>query len=253
MMQSLYSAKMGIIAQQTRTDTIANNVANINTHGFKRSNVTFKDTLYSTMKRPEGMGQEYNLQQGNGVVVSAINRSFAPGVPLDTGVPLDMRIEGDAFFTVSSADGTPNYTRNGCFAVSNEGGANYLVDTQGRYVLDENLNKIQLPSNINDITVNSGGDISANGTHIATLNIVSFANNDGLEATQGTCYKATDASGDPIKATNVSVYQGQLEGSNVDLGLEMTKLIRAQRALSLASKAISTADEMSAIANNMRT
>jgi flagellar basal body rod protein FlgG len=206
------------------------------------------------MKRPKGLEQDrYNLQQGNGVVVSTVSRSFTPGVPYNTGLPLDMRIEGDAFFTVSSPDSLPNYTRNGCFAVSNENGSNYLVNTQGRYVLDVNGNRIQLPSDINDITVNNGGEISANGAYIATLNIVSFPNNDGLEATQGTCFKATDASGVPVKATGVSVYQGQLEGSNVDLGLEMTKLIRAQRALTLASRAIRTSDDMTAIANNMRT
>jgi flagellar basal-body rod protein FlgG len=254
MMQSLFSAKMGVIAQQARTDVIANNIANINTHGFRSSSVSFKDALYSTMKRPQGMEQEkYNLQQGNGVVVSSIARSFTPGAPYDTGLPLDMRIDGDAFFTVAGSDNIPNYTRNGCFAVSNEKGVNYLVNTQGKYVLDENGNKIKLPSDMKDITVNNGGEISANGVYIATLGLASFPNNNGLEATQGTCFKATDASGAPVKATGVSIYQGQLEGSNVDFGLEMTKLIRAQRALSLASSAIKTADEMTAVANNMRT
>lgn len=253
MLQSLYSAKMGIIAQQSKVDTIANNIANVNTFGFKSGSVAFKDALYTAMSRPVESEEELNLQQGNGVLIAATKRSFAQGAPVITGVPLDMRIEGNGFFTVSTEDGGQNYTRSGAFAVSREGDAQYLVNAQGDYVLGTDLNRIELPDNINDLSVAGGGEIYVNDTVIATMNIAAFANNEGLLAVKNGCYAQTEASGEAMSALNTFVHQGSLEGSNVDLGLEMTKLIRAQRAFSLVSKALTTADDMSATASNMRT
>lgn len=244
---------MGIMAQQTKVDVIANNIANINTYGFKGSSVSFKDALYSAMRRPVESEEELNLQQGNGVMVAGIKRFFSEGAPIVTGVPLDFRIEGDGFFTVSGENEEQLYTRCGTFAVSSEGTERYLVDATGHYVLDENLNRIELPADINDLAVNSAGEIYINETYATTLNIVSFTNNEGLEAVKNGCFAATEASGEPQAAAAASVYQGSLERSNVDMGLEMTRLIRAQRAFSLVSRALTTADEMSAIANNMRT
>jgi flagellar basal-body rod protein FlgG len=252
MLQSLYSAKMGIMAQQTKVDVIANNIANINTYGFKGSGVSFKDALYSAMRRPVESEEDLNLQQGNGVMVAGIKRFFSEGAPVVTGVPLDFRIEGDGFFTIEGENGEQLYTRSGTFAVSTEGAERYLVDATGSYVLDTGLNRIELPADINEFTVNNDGDIYINETYSTTLNIVSFSNNEGLAAAKNGCFAATEASGEPQAAT-ASVYQGSLERSNVDLALEMTKLIRAQRAFTLVSRALTTADEMSATANNMRT
>ena len=248
----MYSAKMGIIAQQQRTDTIANNIANINTTGFKSSSVSFKDALYSTMRNPVDNTGSKNLQQGNGVLLAATTRSFAQGIPIETGIPLDMRIEGDGFFVVEDANGLLNYTRNGSFAVSIEESTQYLVNAQGFYVLDEDSNRIELPNDIEDLSINTDGEIFVDDLLVASLNIASFVNNEGLETTKNGLFSETVASGEPSKAQAASVYQGSLEGSNVDIALEMTKLIRAQRAFTLMSKALTTADEMSAIANRMR-
>ncbi len=252
MMQSLFSAKMGIKAQQLRADTIANNIANINTTGFKSSRVSFKDALNTTMIRPVKSNEEPNLQQGNGVMVSAINKSFVQGTPVETGVPLDMRIEGDGFFTIDSGEGEQYYTRSGAFAVSNENNVHYLVNSRGDYVLDTGMNRIELPDSVSDVAVNSEGGVFGNDTLIAQLNIVSFANKNGLSSVGKGGYVETAASGGPFSSETAIVHQGSLESSNVDLSIEMTKLIRAQRALSLVSKALKTSDEMSAMTNNMR-
>ena len=169
MLQSLYSAKMGIIAQQTKVDVIANNIANINTYGFKGSNVSFKDTLYTAMRRPVESEAELNLRQGNGVMVAGIKRFFSEGAPIVTGVPLDFRIEGDGFFTVEGDNGEQLYTRSGTFAVSTEGTERYLVDSRGSYVLDTGLNRIELPADINEFTVNSAGEIYIDEVYSTTL------------------------------------------------------------------------------------
>jgi flagellar basal-body rod protein FlgG len=252
MMQSFCAAKMGLKAQQIRIDTIANNVANVNTYGFKSSSVNFKDTLYTKMLNPVETEEDLNLNRGTGVMVSSTVRSFAEGTPIETGVALDMRIEGDGFFTISGQEGENYYTRSGAFAVSVEDDGNYLVNAQGDYVLDTNLNKIVLPGNSDDLSVNSAGEIYIDDTYVATLNIADFVNKDGLSAIGNGYYAETEASGQPVAAQDAIVHQGSLESSNVDLGLEMTRLIRAQRAFSLVSKALTTSDEMARQAANMR-
>ena len=253
MMQSIYTARLGIIAQQKRVDTIANNIANINTYGFRGSRVDFKDALYSAMINPAGT-QNVNLQQGTGVLISAVNHSFNQGTPINTGVTLDFCLEGDGFFTVANENNEMQYTRSGYFGVSDEADGQYLVNAQGYYVMDTQGNKIKLPENIDGLTVNAAGEISI-GTQepFAAFNIASFENNEGLEAVENNCFVATAASGPAQKAQDVTVKQGYLESSNIDMALEMTKLIRAQRAFSLAGKAITAADEMDAAANNLRT
>ena len=253
MMQSVYTAKMGIIAQQKRVDTIANNIANVSTAGFRGTRVTFKDALYSTMQRPVDP-QTFNLQQGNGVLVASAVHDFTEGTPTITGISLDFCLQGDGFFTVQDGAGERQYTREGAFAASNEADGNYLVNAQGKYVLDTQGNRIQLPQNSANLTVNAKGELSiGSGTPFATLNIASFENNEGLVALDGNCYVPTASSGPEMQAGNVQVKQGYLESSNVDLASELTKLIRAQRAFSLAGKALATADEMDATANNLRT
>lgn len=252
-MQSMYTGRMGLAAQQQRVDVIANNIANMNTYGFKSSNVGFKDALYTTMLRPVGGQDGYNLQKGTGVLVSGTTRSFDQGVPIGTGIPFDLMIDGDGFFVVEGQNGEPNYTRNGSFMVSNEGGNRYLINASGQYVLDVNGDRIALPADSSDFTVSTSGEITVDTVAIAQLDIVSFVNKEGLEAISGSNYVETEASGPPQAAQDYVVLQGFLENSNVDMALEMTRLIRAQRAFSLASQAVRTADEMTASANNMRT
>ncbi len=261
MMQTSLSAKSALRAQQQQLDVIANNIANVNTAGFKSSSVNFKDTLYSTMTRPTDGDP---LQRGTGVRVSSINKSFAMGTPMLTGVPLDFCLVKDGFFTLEDQDGNELYTRNGAFAFSVEGGTRYLVDSEGRYVQGQS-GKIQVPEgDMSTLSVDgkgqlyikqaatAGGATSATPTSFATLKISSFLNNEGLEAAGSSTFRATAASGEAQTMESPEVRVGYLESSNVDMATEMTTLIRAQKAFSFASQAVRTADEMAAMANNMR-
>ena len=250
-MQSYYSAKLGIMAQQQRIDTIANNIANISTDAYKSVRTDFKDALYTEMKNPAEPDGDSNLQRGSGVMMGAAMRSFAQGIPQNTGDALDLYIDGDGFFTISGNDGLPCYTRNGCFAVSNETDGRYLVTAQGDYVLDTAQQKIKLPGNAGDIAVGEHGELSVGDTPVARLNIVTFINKNGLYLAGGGAYSASDASGEGVPS-QASIRQGFREASNVDMSLELTRLMRAQRAFSMASRALVISDGMDAAANSMR-
>ncbi len=252
-MQALYSALQGIAAQQQKIDTIANNVANVGTYGYKSQSVCFKDTLYTNMINAADIKSIANLKQGTGVAVSSAYRNYTQGTPVSTGINLDFMIDGDGFFTVSGNDGMPLYTKSGSFAVSNEQDGNYLVTAQGRYVLDTNLDFIKLPDNTEELSVSENGElyVGDNDT-FAKLNIVTFVNKDGLLETGDCCYAQTKASGDALE-TDAKVSQGYLESSNTNLNKELTNLIRAQMAMSLASRAVTTWDDMEAATNNLRT
>lgn len=253
MMQTSLSAKSAVLAQQTRLDTIANNIANVSTPGFKSSSVNFKDTLYNALTRPTNT-QDTSLQRGTGVAVSSINRSFAEGVTMQTGVPLDFCISGDGFFTVQDSGGNLLYTRNGGFAISSESGGRYLVTADGYYVTNTSGGKIPLPAgDLSELKISESGELTLNGTSCGKLNIAVFPNNDGLLAVGNSCFQQTQASGQAQTKENAVVNQGFLEGSNVDLVTEMTQLIRAQKAFAFAATALKTADEMDAIGNNLRT
>lgn len=252
MTQALFSAKQAIFAQQLRVDNIANNVANINTTGFKSSRVDFKDTLYSQMTKPLGVNG-VNLQNGTGVNVASTLRSFADGAPVQTESNLDFCLIGDGFFTLQDSEGKKIYTRSGSFAVSSEAGGRYLVNGNGYYVLNDQGSKLSLPEgDIEELNVSIGGEVTLGTNAAGSLKISSFANNQGLEAIGGACFAETAASGQAKDAEAVTVKQGFLESSNVDMAQEMTRLIRAQRALSLAGRALTTTDEMDGLANNMR-
>ncbi len=261
-MQTSLSAKSALRAQQQQLDVIANNIANVNTVGFKSSSVNFKDTLYNTMTRPTD-GEP--LQGGTGVRVASITKSFLMGTPMQTGVPLDFCLTKDGFFTLEDANGNEVYTRNGAFTLSVEGGSRYLVDSEGRYVQGQN-GKIQVPEgDMSTLSVDdkgqlfikqataAGGTTPGTPTAFATLKISSFLNNEGLEAVGSSAFRATAASGEAKAVESPEVRVGYLETSNVDMAMEMTTLIRAQKAFSFASQAVRTADEMAAMANNMRT
>ncbi|MFZ5975302.1 MAG: flagellar hook-basal body protein [Bacillota bacterium] len=253
MIQSLYTAATGAKNQQLMIDTIANNVANINTDGFKYSRVTFQDAMYQTMRSPIQPQGDKNLELGHGVLLSDTAMNFVQGAMRSTGETLDFALDGDGFFTVANAQNETMYTRCGMFSVSVEDDGTYLVTAQGYYVLSDQGERIKLPSGTENITCNSAGVLSgASGNPFATLGIAAFDNMQGLEKKGDNLYAATEASGQAKKADDVTVKQGYIESSNVDLAEEMTKLIRAQRAYSLISRAITTADEMESAANNLR-
>ena len=135
-MQTLHSAKLGLIAQQNRMSVIADNMANVSTPGHKSQRADFKDALYTQILNPAELDRT-GLEQGTGVLMAATNCDFAQGTVLSTGESLDMYIDGDGYFCIADIDGTVTYTRNGAFAISDEADGNWLVNANGRYVLDE--------------------------------------------------------------------------------------------------------------------
>lgn len=251
-MQSLYSAGSGLSSQQARLETISSNISNVNTPGFKATRADFKDALYRSMVDPTSLTPEAdNLQSGTGVLLESTAINMKQGTVSQTDEPLDFAIEGDGFFQVQDQNGQTLYTRSGSFTVSNEGGEGYLVTSEGYHVLDATGARVHLPANIADLAVDEKGAITAGGKTYGTLGLARFTNSDGLSPVGLTCYRATPASGAAAPDTGSKVVQGSIERSNVDLSEEMTLLIRAQRAYSLASRAVTTTDDMLGLANTM--
>ncbi|MFY9382267.1 MAG: flagellar hook-basal body protein [Eubacteriales bacterium] len=251
-MQAIHTAALGMKTQQTRIDNIANNIANINTAGFKSSTVNFKDALYTLIDNPDGTDSEAsNLLRGSGVLTASIATDFSDGTINFTGQVLDFAIRCDGFFMISGADGERYYTRNGSFAVSHEGQNNYLVTNDGYYVLNRNGERINLPGDISSVSATEDGVLYSGDGWSSSLGIVSFTNPDGLMSAGGSRYQATEVSGEATALRDFSVIQGALENSNVDLIKELTLLLRTQRAYSFASSALRTADSMEELANNI--
>ncbi len=245
---------MGINAQQKRIDTIANNIANVSTKGFKSTRANFKDALYQTMQRPVQPQDDLNLEKGHGTLVSGFTTYYAPGQLVESD-DTSAYIEGYGFFTVQGPTGEIFYTRDGDFAKSQGADGNwYLTDASNQYrILDQNNQPIVIPGT-GKINIGTEGIItSEGGDYIATLRIVDFPNRQGLEATGNNMLTVSETSGQPRAATQYGrIIGGSYEGSNVDMGVELTTLIRAQRSLQMASRALSTADEMDATAINSR-
>ena len=238
--------------QQERVSTIAHNLANVNTTGFKGQRIDFKDALYTQMINPADTSSTANLQQGTGVLIAATTRNHAMGNPVHTGNSLDLYLEGSGYFSVTDSYGAAMYTRNGSFGLSNEADGRYLVTAEGYYVMDENNSRIRLPDETTQVTVSAAGVIAdLDGTVIAALRIVDFPNKGGLLSQGDGCYIETEVSG-AARPSQARVKQGVLEGSNVDLAVEFSRLVRAQRAFSLAGRAASIWDDMASNANNLR-
>ena len=246
MMQGLYTAATGLSNQQKRVDTIANNIANINTTGFKKTRVDFKDALYTTMQNPTG--EQTNLQKGSGVMIGATTIDYSGGNIVTTENNLDFALQGEGFFALRNAQGEEVYTRNGSFNQSADG---YLVSANGDYVLDQKNNRIRFTGE-GEITVSSNGIVSQGDTAIGAIKVVDFENKNGLLPVGDSCFAVSVASGQPENVTDYTVRQGAVEGSNVNLAQELTLLIRTQRAYTMASKALQTADDMDGLANSIR-
>jgi len=251
-MQAIYSAATGLKSQQRRLDTIAANIANANTTGYKAVRVDFKDALYTAMDSPVGGNEARNLFAGSGVMLGATTTGFSNGTLMATGSMFDFAISGSGFFTVENAGGENLYTRSGSFGITSEGGNSLLVTAQGYYVLDAQGNRITLPEDTSGLGVTDTGVLHTASGEVAALGIAEFSNPDGLKFSGDSCFEATEVSGAAVPSQNPAVVQGSVESSNVNLAQELTLLIRSQRAYSLASKALQTADDMDGLANNMR-
>ncbi|MCG0275434.1 MAG: flagellar basal-body rod protein FlgG [Thermosediminibacteraceae bacterium] len=267
MMRALWSAASGMLAQQLNVDVIANNLANVNTTGYKKSRVEFKDLLYETLMRPDvhqpGQGNPVGLQVGHGVRPSSTTRVFTTGNLQQTGNTFDLAIDGEGFFVVERPDGSRAFTRDGSFKLSMEGNERYLVTSEGYYVLDEDEDYISIPVDLTDISISADGTItgkdeSGNIVEIATIAIAKFLNPEGLLAVGNNLFEQTEASGeyhlkqDRDEPGFGNILQGFLEMSNVQVVEEMVNLIVAQRAYEINTKAIQVADEMLGEANNIR-
>lgn len=270
MMRSLWTGASGMISQQTNVDTIANNLSNINTTGYKTERTEFKTLLYQTIqdKSYSSSGEENPLgvQVGLGTRNSAITSQFTQGAPNETGNQWDFAVMGNGFFALQMSDGTTAYTRSGSFKMSIGVGGNTLCDTDGNPVLDTNGAPITIDSEYSpaDITVDTAGrlcypDEEGTAQYMGIqLGMVQFNNPSGLEKLSSTRYKESSASGtarwesSDAALTKSEIRQKYLEASNVQAVDEMVNLIVAQRAYEMNSKIITASDTMLQQANNLR-
>ncbi|MCR4891351.1 MAG: flagellar hook-basal body protein [Lachnospiraceae bacterium] len=271
MVRSLWSAASGMIAQQQNVDTIANNLANVNTTGYKMEVNEFKSLLYQTVQNKtttaNGVRKPIGAQVGLGVRTASITSEFAQGAFLDSENPSSCAISGKGFFGIQGEDGDTYYTRNGDFvwALNTTGGLS-LTTTDGLRVLNTNGQPINLGGNYiaDRIQIGDDGmimypDADGNAQPVGmTIGLWQFQNAKGLDKVGDSLYHTTASSGDAMnEATNnnvekSSIRQGYLEGSNVQIAEEMVNLIIAQRAYESNSKAITTSDEMLQIANQLK-
>lgn len=271
MMRALYTAATGMRAEQTNVDTISNNLANVNTTGYKAERTEFKSLLYQTIqtKTTSGNGdaKPVGAQVGLGTRVAATTSMYTQGSLTSTERDTDFALEGDGFFAVRGNDGETYYTRNGAFEWSlMADGATTLTDSSGNPVLDTNGNNINVPNGISSEKMNFSQDGSIGyytneGVYVSlnqTIAVYQFNNPAGLEKESGSLLAATANSGNPMLEGQTAgletskVINKYLEGSNVQVADEMVNLIIAQRAYELNSKAITTADSMLETANNLR-
>ncbi len=259
MIRALNTAATGLAAQQMNMDVVSNNLANVNTTGFKKVRAEFKDLAYDTVKAPgsaEAGGAPESLQVGLGVEVSGTQRLFFQGSLTQTSSPLDLAVDGEGFFQVLDAEGSPRYTRDGSFQLDGEG---RLTTARGNLLEPQ----ITVPANARDIQISSSGAVSAvlegesEATEIGKIETVSFANPGGLKAVGENLFEATGACGDAVSGVpgtegRGALRQGFLEASNVQVVEEMVRMLMAQRAFEVNSKAMQAADDMLRAVNNLR-
>jgi len=260
MMRSLYTAALGMYGQQLNVDTIAHNMSNVSTMGYKKERVEFQDLLYQTIKRPASgpnVNEPVRMEVGLGVKPVAITSLFSQGNMQNTENPLDVAIIGDAFFKIE-VEGyeDPLYTRDGAIKIDAEG---QLVTADGnKYVGVE-----PIPTGAHDVAVDKNGTVTyieqgaTEPTEAGRLELVKFINPAGLAKLGKNLYQNTPNSGEPIdwepdEDTTVKLEANYLEMSNVQIAEEMVSLITAQRAYEINSKVIQSSDEMLQTAANLR-
>lgn len=261
MIRALKTASTGMSAQKNYIDVIANNLANVNTTGYKRSSIEFQDLLYETI-RSTGVAddmQRYTptqLQVGYGTRPIATQKSFSQGEMQQTDNPLDIAIQGNGFIQVDLADGSYGYTRDGSIKLSADG---TLVTSEG-YKIEPN---IVIPREATNINISKNGMVSVlvggdpEPVELGQITLATFMNPAGLKNMGGNLYKETAGSGQPEVNTPGSnntgtLAQGYLEASNVEVVDEMVQMIMAQRAYEINSKVITTSEQMLATINNLK-
>ncbi len=259
MLRALYSSAAGMQSQQLNLDVISNNLANVNTTGFKKSKIEFQDLLYQT---PRAAGADLGggnqlptgIQIGHGSQPVATAKVFTTGELTQTGERLDVAIQGDGLFEVQLPDGSLAYTRAGSFKLASDG----RITTSDGLVLQGGFQPI--PAGTTSITIAPTGEVtteSADGTQSFRVQLVRFTNPAGLASVGRNLYRETAASGTPEIGNPGEdgfgeLQQGYLEMSNVKIVEEMVNMIVAQRAYEVNSKAVQAADEMMQLSNNLR-
>jgi len=261
MQRSLFIAATGMDAQRINIDVISNNLANVNTNGFKKSRADFQELLYQGLKTPgaaSGNGSEVptGIQVGLGVKPAAVQKMFQQGDFVSTSNPLDMVIEGDGFFQINTPDGDIAYTRSGAFKLDSSGN---IVNSDG-YLMEP---AITIPIDTLEITISSDGTVSVmqpgsnTPSQVGQIETAQFVNPGGLIALGKNLFQPSGSSGDPTTGApdsegRGSINQGFLELSNVNIVEEMVNMIVSQRAYELNSKVVQSSDEMLQMANNLK-
>jgi len=252
-MESLWVAKTGLEAQQTRMQVVSQNLANVNTTGYKRQRAMFEDLLYQNVVQSGGATSQQTqaptgLNLGTGVHVVATDHQFAQGNLITTGNQFDLAIQGRGFFEILLPDGTQAYTRDGTFQINSDGA---LVTSSGYAVQPA----ITIPPGAQAVTIGTDGSVSAllpgqaNAAQVGTLQLTDFVNPAGLQSRVQNMYRETVSSGPPQPGTPGlnglgTIGQGSLETSNVNVVEELVSMIETQRAYEMNSRAIETADQM---------
>ncbi|RFA30737.1 flagellar basal-body rod protein FlgG [Alkalilimnicola ehrlichii] len=258
MQSALWISKTGLAAQEKAMSTVANNLANVNTNGFKRDRAVFEDLFYKIERAPGAQADQLNtvpsgIQLGSGVRVAGTQKVFTQGDIQTTGQPMDLAIMGRGFFQVEGPDGEVYYTENGQFQLNNEG---LMVNVQGLPLVP----MIEVPEGSTGFTVGSDGTVSATlpgdnvPIELGQITLVNFTNPTGLEALGGNLYRETEASGIPNEGVPGldglgQIRQGALEGSNVQVVESMVSMIAIQRAYEASTRMLDAASGMQQFLN----
>ena len=261
MIRGLYTAATGMNSMQHQIDVTSNNIANVNTTGFKQDRAEFQDLMYESLNYTAGKTTQTTINPtginvGLGVRVSGVQKNFTEGDLKLTSNTLDLAIEGKGFFQITLPSGETAYTRNGAFKLNSEGA---IVNASGYSLSPE----IVVPDNVTDLTIGKDGTVSATDPQTSTtvdlgqITIADFINPSGLTPLGDSLFMQSDASGDILEGNPTedqfgSIQQGMIELSNVKLVNEMVDLITAQRAYEANSKAITTTDSMLDTVNRLK-
>jgi flagellar basal-body rod protein FlgG len=238
MLNGLYSAAAGMIAQQTRMDALSNDISNVNTTGYKQIRMGFRDLIYNI---------ESGMRVGAGSALVDAGREFSPGAFQQTGDPLSLAISGPGFFQVRLPDGRTGLTRAGDFRLDAKGS---IVTSTGQRLIPA----ITIPAgtSLDSISVSTAGVVKVGSTAVGTIGLVNVASPDRLQPVGDSTFVASAQSGPVRSVSGGSIQQGFLEGSNVDLADAMVNVIDAQRSFQFDSKVIQTQDQLMEIANGIR-
>ncbi len=257
MLDSLFIATSGLTAQQTKIDSISNNIANVNTAGYKKTKIHFSDIFYNEINVAQ-MQSSMNVSTntiGAGVSAFVSDKVFTDGSLKKTNAELDVAISGNGFFEIMMGDGGSSYTRAGTFKVDKDG---FLIDKDGNYL----ASMIQLPPDFENVFISENGVVSVKipgenkPVEVGQIELVSFVNPGSLHSTGNNLYVTSPMSGDPIygkpgEAGMGVLSQNYIETSNVEYNEELTDLVLAQRSYEMNSKMIQVSDQILGIINNL--